>query len=277
MPARLITNTHGKHSVRVSKIRREADRHDFVEMSVDIELIGDFDASYTEADNRSVVATDTCRNTIYMLANRSPMADPESFALEIAEHFVRQYDHVHSAIAQVHETVWERLPGSDHAFAGNRSDRRTARAIATGHGPTALLAGVKDFVIAKTTQSGFANFHRDEYRTLADTDDRILATSMTALWSFNQTPAAPGSLRPTIMDALLTAFVDHYSHSVQETLMRMGTAVLDACQDLRDIELTMPNKHHIPFNFEPLGEANTNEVFVVTDEPFGYIQATVGR
>jgi hypothetical protein len=36
---------------------------------------------------------------------------------------------------------------------------------------------------AKTTQSGFTDFHRDEFRALADTTDRILATSMPASWA----------------------------------------------------------------------------------------------
>jgi urate oxidase len=39
----------------------------------------------------------------------------------------------------------------------------------------------------------------------------------------------------------------------------------------------MPNKHHIPFNLEPFGQANTNEIFVATDAPFGYITGTVTR
>jgi urate oxidase len=39
----------------------------------------------------------------------------------------------------------------------------------------------------------------------------------------------------------------------------------------------MPNKHHIPANLEPFGMDNKNEIFIATDEPYGYITGTVTR
>jgi urate oxidase len=41
--------------------------------------------------------------------------------------------------------------------------------------------------------------------------------------------------------------------------------------------LQCPNKHRIPFNLQPFGLENKNEIFVWTDEPFGNITATVKR
>ena len=37
----------------------------------------------------------------------------------------------------------------------------------------------------------------------------------------------------------------------------------------------MPNKHPIPFNLEPFSMANTNEIFVATNAPFGCSISTV--
>lgn len=44
------------------------------------------------------------------------------------------------------------------------------------------LAGLKDFQVLKTTQSGYSGFLHDKYTVLKDTSERIVATSITATW-----------------------------------------------------------------------------------------------
>ena len=98
--ASLVRQSYGKHRVRISKVKRTtpngaaAVQHDFFQASVDIELEGGFDAAYTEGDNRSVVATDTCRNTVYILAKDDPIDSLESFGITIVNHFLLRYAHV---------------------------------------------------------------------------------------------------------------------------------------------------------------------------------------
>ena len=41
--------------------------------------------------------------------------------------------------------------------------------------------------------------------------------------------------------------------------------------------MAMPNKHCLLLNLAPFGLENKNEVFVPTEEPFGLIEASVGR
>jgi urate oxidase len=57
----------------------------------------------------------------------------------------------------------------------------------------------------------------------------------------------------------------------------MGAAALDACRDLVEITLTLPNRHHLPVDLSQFGLDNPNEVFVATDQPFGVIEATIRR
>ncbi|MEJ7659840.1 MAG: hypothetical protein WKG07_09535 [Hymenobacter sp.] len=64
---------------------------------------------------------------------------------------------------------------------------------------------------------------------------------------------------------------------MQHTLYAIGENILEENALVKEISLVMPNKHHIPFNLEPFGQPNTNEVFVATDAPFGYITGTVVR
>lgn len=280
MTAQLAFNAYGKHRVRVSKIKRDASdptQHQLIEAAVNVALEGDLDTGYTAADNAGIVATDTCKNTIYVLAKDDPFDTIESFGVTVAEHFLKQYDHLSKATVSLTENRWTRLLDCPHAFTGNQSSVSTATVVATRDKPTDVTAGVDKFVIAKTTASGFANFHDDEFRTLADTDDRILATSMTAAWDYAAGEVDFAGARHAILDAMLKRFIDHYSISVQQTMMLMSTAAIEACPHVESITLTMPNKHHIPFNLQPFGRENHNDIFIVTDEPFGYITATVKR
>ena len=57
----------------------------------------------------------------------------------------------------------------------------------------------------------------------------------------------------------------------------MGSAVLEKYEEVSEISLIMPNKHHIPFNLEPFGMDNKNEIFIATNEPYGYITETIVR
>ncbi|MEM8913201.1 MAG: factor-independent urate hydroxylase [Planctomycetota bacterium] len=278
MTIRLAHNTYGKHRVRVSKIRRDpsdSGRHQLVEATVNVVLEGDLASGYTDADNSGIVATDTCKNTIYVLAKDDPFDSVESFGICIAEHFISQYDHLTQATVTLRGKRWQRLLDCPHAFTGNDSEVSTARVVASRDDATTVQAGIDHCVIAKTTQSGFADFHRDEFRTLSDTDDRIIATSVTADWVYATIPSDFAEARSAIRSAMMARFIDHYSVSVQQTLMLMGEAALSAWPGVGEITLTMPNKHHVPFDLTPFGRENHNDVFVVTDEPYGYIQATV--
>lgn len=283
MPARLAANRYGKHRVRVSKVRRprqappKDERHEFVEVAVDVELEGDFDAAFTDGDNRSVVATDTCKNTVYVVAKDDPLDSIESFGLALTSHFVDRYEQVARCRVSLTETVWDRLRDCPHGFTAR--DRATPTAVVdrVRGEPPRVSAGIERLLIAKTTENGFADFHRDEFRTLADTDDRILATELSAAWDYSSATGNFPADRGRVMDALLVTFLDHYSRSVQETLHKMGDAALAACDSATQITLTMPNKHHLLANLEPFDRPNENEVFVVTDEPFGYIRGTVVR
>lgn len=284
MAFELTHNRYGKHQVRVSKVRRarqsppNEERHEFVEVAVDVELEGDFAAAFTDGDNRSVVATDTCKNTVYCVAKDDPLESIESFGIAIAKHFLAQYDHVSDCVVRLKETVWDRLNDSPHGFVARDRAQPWASVWANREeGALAVSAGVEHVLIAKTTESGFSNFHQDEFRTLADTEDRILATELSAGWVYADAKADFAASRAALMDALMKRFLDHYSVSVQETLYFMGQAALEACPAVTDITLTMPNKHHILANLAPFDRENDNEVFVVTDEPFGYITGTVSR
>lgn len=272
--------SYGKSQVRLSRIDRQGPRHEFIELTVSIELAGDFESAYTRGDNALVVATDTMRNTVYVLAQRHGVASLESFARLLASHFLQAYGHVDRVAIRGEESIWSRLTceGREHphAFLGGSSEHNVCR-LAGARDGFSLRSGLAGLMLLKTTGSGFAGFLRDEFTTLPETEDRIFATSIEALWPCRDPDADWSSVRKSIRTALIDVFANQYSKSVQHTLYEMARAAFDACPLIDEIEITMPNQHHVPVNLAPFGLANTGEVFVPTTEPFGRISATIAR
>jgi urate oxidase len=142
---------------------------------------------------------------------------------------------------------------------------------------TLVGGGIADLMILKSSGSAFSGFPRDEFTTLPETRDRLLATAVTATWRYSTTDMDFRSTWHAVRQTLLDRFAEHQSESVQHTLHAMGQAVLDTIEDVTAIRLTMPNKHHLPVDLRPFGLENRNEIFVPTDEPHGLIEATLVR
>ena len=278
MSVLLARNSYGKSRVRLTKVERHADRHELFEWSLDIQLTGDFVLAYTAGDNRQVVATDTIKNIVYALAADGPLGSPEAFAVTLCRHYLK-YPQAATAEVRVRVEPWGRAvvngTSHPHAFVAAGGGTRICTVTATRDGER-IVTGLTDMLVAKTTDSAWRDFHRDEYRTLPDTDDRILATSLTAEWTYTRT-ADWNAVYEVARTALIEAFAGHKSLGAQHTLHAMGEAVLAAIPEADEVTLAMPNRHRIPFNLEPFGRANTNSVFVSTDEPHGLISGTIRR
>jgi urate oxidase len=252
--------------------------HDLVDLTVDVQLEGAFDAVYTEGDNQSCVATDTMKNTVYALARQDPIAHVESFSLKLAEHFAAKPG-VSRVTISAREHRWERITAGGrphpHAFLQPGQEQWTTVVTREGAGSD-VVSGLTNLVVLKTTDSGFSGFPRDRYTTLPDTEDRILATSVTASWKYRRGTRDFGA-RARIRQRIVETFADHDSRSVQHTLYAMAEAVLDACDVVSEVTLTLPNRHHLLVDLTPFGLDNPNEIFVATDQPYGLIEATVKR
>jgi urate oxidase len=279
--AKLLHNSYGKSSVRLTKVTRSQNHHDLAELSVDISLEGDFADSYTKGDNSQIIATDSMRNTVYVLAKENSFASIEEFASLLCKHFVGTYAQVQAAKVFINETKWDRIALNSkphaHAFVGAGSETRTC-AVNLNRGESLLVGGgIANLQVLKTTDSEFCGFVTDRYRTLKDAKDRIFATAVKARWNYTASSPDFNRCYADIRTALLTIFVTHHSLAVQQTLLAMGQAALDTCSAIDLIYLEMPNQHRIPFNLQPFGLENNNEIFVPTDEPFGLISGTVKR
>jgi urate oxidase len=131
--------------------------------------------------------------------------------------------------------------------------------------------------VIKTTGSGFSGFLRDAFTTLRETEDRLLATSIDAVWDFQKPDPDFNGTFEVACRVIPRTFALHQSRSVQQTIYAMGEALLAAAPALRAVSFTLPNRHRLAVNLEPFHLGNENEIFVATSEPFGVISGTVAR
>jgi urate oxidase len=267
-------NEYGKAETRLVRVDRDGGRHALRDLNVSVALRGDFDATYLTGDNATVLPTDTMKNTVYAFAKRFGVGEIEDFGLRLARHFVDSQPSVDAARVSIEEYAWTRL--GPHSFARAGGETRTAAMTYDGH-DSWVVGGLQDLVLLNSTDSEFRGYVRDEYTTLPEAQDRILATAVAARWRFGEAPGDWSDSHAGVRAALIEAFVDTYSASLQQTLYQMGLRVLEKRPEVVEVRLSLPNKHHLLVDLAPFGLDNPNEVFVAADRPYGLIDGTVCR
>ena len=278
--AKLTGHRYGKARVRVLKILRAGPVHTLKDLEVAAYLNGDFASSYTSGDNSKVVATDTIKNTINVLAKQHLGDEIERFAVLLGDHFLKKYSQMRQAKIDISERDWQRLEIDNkphpHSFVSG-GDSKMFTSVVRSRNSQSVKSGIYDLLILKSTGSGFEKYPKDEFTTLRETADRILATSFSATWTFEKLPKDCRETNSKIVSAMLKIFAENYSPSAQTTLFQMGEAALAACAEISHVDLAMPNKHYLLIDLSPFGMQNENEVFVPTEEPHGQIEASVAR
>jgi urate oxidase len=280
MSIRLGENNYGKQRVRLLRLSRRDGWHHLKELTLGIRFEGDFDTAHSKGDNQKILPTDTMKNTVYALARQHPIKTAESFCLHLAEHFLARNPQTSRVQIDATETLWTRLPvgGKLHAytFTSASMEKRTALVDATRSEKT-VFAGIEGLVVLKATQSAFEGFLRDEYTTLKEARNRILSTVISARWLYRDAHSESDAIWNEVRQTMLETFADHDSQSLQHTLYAMGEAVLHKFDRIREIHLSLPNKHYNLVDLSPSQLDNPGEIFLPTDEPHGLIEATLRK
>lgn len=279
----LGANRYGKAEVRVMRVARAAGPGggDVIrDWNVSTSLSGDLAATHLSGDNSAVLATDTQKNTVYAFAQKLGPVEPEVLGLELAAHFVGTRPQITRARVSIEEYGWAPIGETRHSFARTGEMTRATRVIHDAGAGVSVVSGLENLIVLNTTNSEFWGFPRDEYTTLAETRDRMLATQVSAWWRYRgagakDTGSGWGAGFGLAREALLSAFSETYSYSLQQTLYAIGERIIEAVPDVCEVRLALPNKHHYLVDLAPFGLPNDNEVYCPGDRPYGLIEGTV--
>jgi urate oxidase len=278
----LAENRYGKSRVRLARVKRTPERHEFREWTLEVLLEGDFETCFREGDNSKILPTDTMKNTVYSLARNSSAECMEEFARELMDFLLSRNSQVSQAEVSVSEKCWEHLQADGKkphptTFVQSSGELQTTKLARAQRGKLSVVSGLENLVLMKTAGSAFEGYIKDSLTTLPESADRLFCTGVRANWTYAKDDFPFESLRTKIRAILLDTFAGHTSKSVQHTLYAMGESVLKDVVEVGDIELVMPNRHYIPADLSRFGQDNPNTIFVPTDEPHGYIEARIRR
>jgi urate oxidase len=272
-------NRYGKAAIHIVRVARDEAGHRVRDAVVAVALEGDFMSAHTDGDNSLVVATDTMKNTAFAFAKDHLDGSIEGYGRALAEHFL-EFEQVDQATVNIREHIWRPLdvsgkPARDAFIRSGEGTRITT--VSAARGETTIEAGIEDLVAMKTTRSAFSGFPRDRYTTLPETDDRLMATKITAIWRYGPTDLDFDATFAAVHETLLEVFADHDSPSVQTSIWIMAKAMLERHEAIEEVRMVLPNLHHWLADLSPFGMTNDAEVYVSTTEPHGLIEATVRR
>jgi urate oxidase len=273
-------NRYGKAEIRVVRVTRDGDVHHLKDCNVGISLSGDMTDVHLNGSNAAVLPTDSQKNTVYAFAKKHGIGQIEEFALLLARHFTGSQPTIHHARVAVQEYSWERQ--GPHSFVRSATETRTCVVHHDRDGGSTVVSGLQDLVLLNSTGSEFHGFIEDEYTTLRPVTDRVLATTVNARWRHTATPDQAtsydfGKSYDEVRRCLVEAFAGTHSLSLQQTLYAMGERVLTAREEICEVRLTLPNKHHFLVDLSPFELDNPGEVYFAADRPYGLIEGAAIR
>ena len=116
----IVDDAYGKTNVKLLHIKREGALHSIQELEVNTHLTLASKKDYIDGDNSDIIATDSQKNTVYLLAKKHGVTCPETFALLLAQHFIQTYSHVLKARVYIEQYPWQRMTVDgkphNHAF-----------------------------------------------------------------------------------------------------------------------------------------------------------------
>jgi len=262
--------------VRVVRVNRpDGGPHTLRDLSVSVALSGALEATHLTGDNAAVLTTDAQKNTVFAFAAEHGVGEIEDFGILLARHFVSSQAAISVARIRIEEYAWEPIAGTGHSFARSGGEVRTAAVTVDGT-RTWVVSGLRDLVVLNSAGSEFWGFARDRYTTLTETTDRILATAVDARWRHSELMEWAAAYRAA-REALLAAFGQTHSYSLQQTLFAMGKRVLEELPTVAEIRLSLPNKHHFEVDMSSFGVESEGTVFYAADRPYGLIEGSVLR
>lgn len=279
-------HAYGESGIEFLLVDRSPSRHRVRRFRVDVRLGMDHPEVYRDGDNNRLVPASSFVNSVLCLGARHTGAEPETFALSLAEHFLAR-EH-QPRIADVHVTCGElegvaadpaRQPGTRH-FGPTARPRTYAHVTLPNDGEPTVRGGLRDVELFVTGGATFTGFARDAYTTTQVFTDRVFGARVDVTWHHS----APGSrgvdhraCRLRAEHAVTDAFTGHTSHSSQHTFYQLGAAVLDACPEIAHVRVEGAHLTRGLVDLTSFGTDNDGCVYTAADHQQSTVAVDVHR
>lgn len=279
---------YGKNWVRLMRVRQEGDKYFITELRVNTRLELSSSKDYLYGDNSDIVATDSQKNTVLVLAKQNQIESPEQFGTLLTNHFLKTYKQVIRAEVYIEQEPWTRIKQGGvehyHAFYHDSCAIRfcTVEQL-RGRNPS-VSGGIKDLKLFKATQSGFEGFVRDRFTTLPSTKDRAFCSKVYLKYDFDEDVYGVDFngtwelVRTSLLDVFAgPPYTGTYSPSVQKTMYDTSQVIFSRVPKISAVEIQMPNIHYYVADLSKLQLPNQGDLLIPSDSPHGLISATFKR
>ena len=269
LATQLGARSYGKQQVRVIAFAEGTGTDEVADLTISIMVSGGIEECYEAGDNRRVITSDAQRNRALSVLERSYPAPIEELAVAVVNELRQAYSYFPEIKVEVLRHSWQ-LVGPSYV----RGQRSADRASATAHGDVIeTRSGLDDLEVLITRGSRFTGFAVDEFTTNQPMSDRPLAGRLDARWSLvsGAHPSWP-EVRDGVRTALLVAFGEGRSESVQHLLTLMATAALVQQPLMSEISLHLETTGLVPV---PIAGAGALSLFTVTTSPTAFTEVTV--
>ncbi|XP_053402842.1 uricase-like [Mercenaria mercenaria] len=254
-----LSTDWGKNWIKLLVVKKEEGKQFIKEMEVSTSLTLENRRDYTVADNSEVIATDSQKNIVHVLAKQHLIQSIEGFAMLLCSHFLTTYPQLVSTKIKIEECPWKRMEINDemhiHAFQYVKDCVRVCEVSQNRNEQPIVCSGIRELRVLKTTQSAFKGFVDDEYRTLPYSDDRIFSSVISANWWYGSCFRFDfDTIWQTVKKTLLEGFAGPadkgvFSANVENTLYETAKTALSKIPQIKQMEITLPNKHYFEVDF----------------------------
>jgi len=274
-------NYYGKGDVIVYRLRRDGKSPCPVfGASVMMLLYGNaFWPTYTTGDNTNLIATDSMKNFIQRETLNFTGNDLESYALFLAEKFLRTYPQTEGIQVSATEIPYDPIPAGSMAFAPGGPNRAIARLELRREGTelrtVEARSGIQGFRLLRLGGSAFCGFVRDQYTTLSDIKNRPLHMWLDLEWWYSTPDAAcsEGKTTARVRETVQQVFQSFESGSIQEVIYQIGSRILAEIPTICEVHLEANNR-----TWDTIADAGAElGVYTEARPPFGCLGLRMKR
>ena len=279
----LGANRYGKAAIRLVRVARGPDGDRVRDLTVAIALEGDFDGGPHRRRQRAGHRHRHDEEHRLRVRQGPPRRLDRGLRPRPGRALPRVDRRSTRATVNIRGHHWARDRRRRDAGAATRSSAaargRASRRSARPRGGTIVEAGVEDLDRDEDRRARRSAASRaTEYTTLPETDDRLMATKVTAIWRYGSPDLDFDATFAAVRATLLEVFADHDSPSVQTSIWIMARAILERHEEV-DRGPDGPAEP-APLAGRPVAvraRRTTARSSSPTTEPHGLIEATVRR